>query len=145
MKAGEKRQAIREHLFGAPPAKTNEAGRGPRTPRGPRASRSSTTTVTAASTPTVPPPQTVTGSDSYWWKSLTSDTGWDNPAPVKNLILYRGSYTVEQGWAFRVDGVSYLIQGSGSASGAAGQARLLQRFHATLPAEAVQHQQAYHW
>jgi len=159
MKAGEKRQAIREHLFGAPPAKTNEAGRGPRTPRGPRASRSSTTTVTAASTPTVPPPQTVTGSDSYWWKSLTSDTGWDNPAPVKNLILYRGSYTVEQGWAFRVDGVSYLIQVSGaeggpgygigwdvgSASDAARQARLLQKFHATLPTEAVQHQQAYHW
>lgn len=88
---------------------------------------------------------TLTGTDSRWWKSFTTDTGWEHPAPVKNLTLYSGEYTIEHGWAFRVNGVSYLIEGPGSASDAARQAQLLHHFHATLPAEAVRYQEAYHW
>lgn len=69
--------------------------------------------------PVVPLPTEVTGDSRHWAEGLP-DTGLDNPIPVRDLqILQAGTptYTISDGWAYKVDGVGYLVERGGTISG----------------------------
>ena len=81
-----------------------------------------------------------------WHKMLQEDTGWDAPIPVENLTAGHPTYQVRSGYAYRVDGVGYLVEGPVSKTVAREIAQSMAQIHREqLPADATTYQQAYTW
>lgn len=100
--------------------------------------------------PASPPPRVtrnpaaLTGDGQRWWKMLPDDTGYDEPVPVRNLVVVAG-YRIGSGKAYRVDGVTVLVEdGAGIV-----QKDLIARdfidHHKQLPADADTYQHGYAW
>lgn len=88
-------------------------------------------------------PAEVTGYNRRWWTALAEDTGMD-PVPVRDLEI-DGGYIVKSGKAYRIDGITFLVEDGAGASDAAQIVDGFRRIHRLLPPEADQYQQGYAW
>jgi hypothetical protein len=96
--------------------------------------------------PLVGPTPVVTG-DQDTWLEAHADTGWGRGLPVRDLVIRQGygDYTIAEGWAFKVDGVGYVIETKPGLGEAAARrwAQDLERFQKTLPGDVAKYQKTY--
>lgn len=87
-----------------------------------------------------------------WYERLRHETGWDAPVPVRNLTI--SGHKVKHGWAWKVDGKTFVVQGPAPENDPFGDqqtvakavAMKLNELHkAHLPPDADQYQKGYFW
>jgi len=84
----------------------------------------------------------LTGSGRSWWTLLDKDTGMD-PVPVVDLEIVPG-YVVKSGKAYRIDGITYLVEDGTGRPSPDRVVEEFRRFHDRLP-EAGRYQRGYAW
>jgi len=84
----------------------------------------------------------LTGSGHTWWTLLDKDTGMD-PVPVVDLEIVPG-YVVKSGRAYRIDGITYLVEDGAGRPTPGRVVEEFRSFHDQLP-EAGRYQRGYAW
>lgn len=86
--------------------------------------------------------QIITGGSTTWAQGV-AETGMDSPLPVRDVVIRQaqGDYTIAQGFAFKSNGVGYLVEGT-DRDAAIRTAQDLERFQNTL-GDAAKFQRTY--
>jgi 8-oxo-dGTP pyrophosphatase MutT (NUDIX family)/2'-5' RNA ligase len=103
--------------------------------------------VVKADVSAIPVSEILSGDSSRSWVNGRPGTGWDHPLLVRGVTIRDGDnyYTIAEGWAFKVDGVGYLVEKplGGGEEAARRIAQNFERFHASLPPGVARLQRTY--